>query len=77
MLKQTPSSTGKPSLITQTKEQNLNLEDLVITKKSKCEESTNNNDEITQVDLHFKNIGLKEYTIDDMMFNVLSLHDVG
>ena len=45
---------GKPSSITQIEELNPNLEELVITKKTKHEESPSNNDEITNVDLHFK-----------------------
>lgn len=64
-------------MIKQIEELNLNSKDYVITKKPKQEKSIGNNDQITRVALHFKNVGLKEYTINNMMFNVLSLHDVG
>ena len=29
------------------------------------------------MDIEFKNVDLRKYTIDDMLFNVLSLRDVG
>lgn len=78
MLKQIPSSMNEPSSIIQIEDSNANQEDLlVITKKYKKEDSITNNYHITRVDIQFKNISLSEYTIDDMIFNILSLHDIG
>lgn len=41
------------------------------------EESMDNHDQISKFDIQFKNINLDEYTINYILFNVLSLHVIG
>lgn len=49
----------------------------VITKNKKKEESIHDHNHISRLDVQLKNVILNEYTINDILFNVLSLHYVG
>jgi len=75
-LKQIKSYIFEPSIMTQIEENNKGKEDFhIITKKLKNVDPIDDHNHISQVDIHFKKTSLGDYTIDDMLFNVLSVHD--
>lgn len=49
---------------------------LLSLKKYYKEDSKSNNDQITWVNFQLKIIGLDEYNINDILFNILCLHDM-
>lgn len=69
------SSTSEPNIIS-IKEEHGKNEECNNNKKQKKEASLNLQDPITRIDVKFKNTSMGEYSIDDTMFNMLSLHNI-